>query len=184
MGVRRRTALRTLYLLLFLLLLLPQPALLAQDEGSGQSDETAPEEVAMQTSYEKEIHEMHAFFQAWFRGELPDTDEGFARFSQVVSESMVHINPGGTVSEHTALVDAIRKGYGGWRGQGESWKIEIRNVQLRQDLGNALVVTYEEWQFLGQQTRARLSTVVFGKKEGTPNGLEWLHIHEVWMPRR
>jgi len=142
----------------------------------------AVEETVM-LPYEKEIHGLHDFFQQWFRGELPNTDESFARFTGVMSDSMVHINPGGTASEHDALVEAIHQGYGGWVGRSKKWEIQIENIQLRQDRGDVLVVTYEEWQFLGQQTRARLSTVVFGKKEGTPNGLEWLHVHEVWMPQ-
>ena len=156
----------------------------AEDPQEETVQEETVQEDRMQTPYEKEIHELHDFFQAWFRGDLPDTDEAFARFAAVMAESMVHINPGGTVAERPALVEAIRKGYGGWQGRGEGWKIEIRDVQLRQDLGNALVVTYQEWQFLGEQTRARLTTVVLGKRQDTPNGLEWLHVHEVWMPVR
>jgi hypothetical protein len=149
-----------------------------------QENPEPKEEAPVQPPYEKEIHQLHDFFQEWFRGELPETDEAFARFEDVMAESMVHINPGGTASEREVLVPAIRGGYGSWKERGEAWKIEIRAVQLRQDRGDTLVVTYEEWQFLGEQPRARLSTVVFGQRDDAPNGLEWLHVHEVWMPRQ
>jgi hypothetical protein len=51
-------------------------------------------------------------------------------------------------------------------------------------VGDILLVTYEEWQQSGDQTTARLSTALFRDKPDAPNGLEWLHVHETWLPDR
>jgi hypothetical protein len=44
-----------------------------------------------------------------------------------------------------------------------------------------LLATYEEWQVIEGETRGRLSTALFRNREGTPNGIEWVHLHETWM---
>jgi hypothetical protein len=31
------------------------------------------------------------------------------------------------------------------------------------------------------ESRGRLSTALFRERDDTPNGVEWLHVHEVWI---
>ena len=61
-------------------------------------------------------------------------------------------------------------------------KIWIENLQVRHTVGSQAMVVYEEWQEIEGEARGRLSTAVLQRCEGTPNGLEWLHVHEVWLP--
>ena len=42
---------------------------------------------------EAEIVHLHRFFEAWMNGILPESDEGFARFTNVMDESFEIISP-------------------------------------------------------------------------------------------
>lgn len=48
-------------------------------------------------------------------------------------------------------------------------------------LGDIALVTYEESQSRDGDKRVLFSSALFRDKEGTPNGLEWLHVHETWL---
>lgn len=43
-----------------------------------------------------------------------------------------------------------------------------------------ILVTYEEWQEIGQETRGRISTALVERDPGT-GGFTWLHMHETWL---
>ena len=49
-------------------------------------------------------------------------------------------------------------------------------------MGDRALVMYEEWHSLKGEESARLSTVLFEKRAGAPNGVAWLHVHETWLP--
>ena len=61
-------------------------------------------------------------------------------------------------------------------------KIWIENVRLLHRLGPVATVTYKEWQREAGKTRGRLSTVLFQIGTDDPAGVEWIHVHEVWLP--
>ena len=44
------------------------------------------------------------------------------------------------------------------------------------------VAAYEEWQTKDGPPKGRSSTAVMRPRAGTPNGLEWLHVEETWLP--
>lgn len=140
-------------------------------------------EPSLEKRCEKEVHELHQFFQEWFSGDLENTDDAFARFSDVMDEGFVIISPSGQMSERAPLVAALRGAHDRWSESGAG-KIWIENFRVHRLLADAAVVTYEEWQTSAGETRGRLSTAVFGPEEGTPNGVVWLHLHEVWLPER
>ena len=135
----------------------------------------------MEERCRREVIELHRFFQDWFRGDLEPTDEAFARFESVIAEGFVIIGPSGRITERPALVDGLRRGHGGWRGD-EGSRIWIEDVRLHRVEGEVAVLTYEEWQKVRGEVRGRLSSVLFRAREGTPNGVEWLHVHETWLP--
>ncbi|MGM0558975.1 MAG: hypothetical protein ACQEVA_21500 [Myxococcota bacterium] len=39
-------------------------------------------------SFEREIVALHDFFQAWFRGDLPETDETFAQVKRRLADGL------------------------------------------------------------------------------------------------
>ena len=124
-----------------------------------------------------EIEALHEFFVDWFSGALPK--ESFdSIFLPRFSEDVVFIPPAGHQLGYEGLVDAIRGRY----ATNPDFRIAIRNVRLRHDLADHLVVTYEEWQRNALAStppdNGRVSTVIFEKGDQ----LRWLHIHETWVP--
>ncbi len=130
---------------------------------------------------EREIIELHEFFRRWYRGELPNTDEAFERFSRVMAPDFQIILPDGHVLDREAILGHVRQGHGeDGEGTGD-FTIEIRNLRHRLTAGEIFVATYEEWQGDGDRLRGRLSSVVFSTDDSNPNGLSWRHLHETWM---
>jgi len=129
-------------------------------------------------NYQREIIELHQFFTDWFAGRLSQSEVHFARFSQVIADGFALITPDGVLIERDTLQDRIFAGY----GQRPDFHVWIKNPQIRHRQDDIIVVTYEEWQRTseGGQT-ARLSTAIFRENDNTPNGLEWLHVHETWL---
>ncbi len=129
---------------------------------------------------EAEIVELHRFLEEWSNAELPDTDEAFRRFGDVIASSFVIIDPDGEVIEREPIVEAIRRAHGRWRE--EPGEIRIESFRLHQQGEGYALATYEEWHELSGKRIGRLSSVLFGVVPDLPNGVEWLHLHEVWIP--
>lgn len=131
----------------------------------------------------REVVELHEFLEGWSNGTIESTDEGFARFADVIDEDFVIISPGGEMTSRGPLVEALRGGaHGRWKTEGGApGRIQIKNFRVHRMTEDMVVATYEEWHEVGGKTRARMSTVVFGERRGAPNGVAWLHLHEVWM---
>lgn len=121
---------------------------------------------------EREVRDLHAFFQQWFRGELPATDAGFARLAGVMAPEFEIISPAGKILDRDGILAAVRERHGSDGG----FTIEIRNHRHRAELADAALVTYEEWQ----GGKGRISTALLRTQPSMPNGVEWLHVHETW----
>ena len=129
--------------------------------------------MSIEHACRREIVELHEFFRQWFRGELPATDEGFARFDRVMAPEFEIVSPGGKILDRAAIRAAARDRHGSDGG----FAMEIRNHRHRVDLDDAALVTYEEWQ----GGKGRVSTALLQRKSGTPNGVEWVHVHETGL---
>ena len=129
---------------------------------------------------EREVVELHVFFEEWFHGRLDDTDAAFARFADAMADDMVYIGPAGNALARETLLTGLRGRHGAW--QGSEARIWIDAVETR-DLGGGLaLVTYEEWQTdPAGDTRARRSTILLETSDAGPAGLVWRHVHETWM---
>jgi hypothetical protein len=130
----------------------------------------------------KEVAEIHEFLQDWFNGSIGNDDQIYRRFAGVMAEGFQLISPGGMVTDRDAMLDGVRGAHGRERDARLPMKIWIQNHRGRVLADGLHLVTYEEWQEKGGVTRGRVSTALFARREGTPNGVEWLHVHEVWMP--
>lgn len=128
---------------------------------------------------EKEVVDLHQFFQDWFNGTIPNTDEQFARFADVMAESFGMVPPNGRFVTCAPLLEGLRGSYG--RSQQAPGRIWIENFVTRQTGPDWLFATYEEWQTFNGKTTSRLSSVLFEENEAAPNGLIWLHVHETWL---
>ena len=92
---------------------------------------------------EKEVIELHQFFQDWFNGVIPNTDEQFARFADVMADSFGMVPPNGRFISRTPLLDGLRSSYG--RSQQSPGHIWIENFVTRQAGPDWLFAAYEEW---------------------------------------
>jgi hypothetical protein len=125
-----------------------------------------------------EIEEVHRFFQEWFAGRLPR--EAFDRVD-VLAEDFRIVWPDGSLTTRVELLERLQSAYGS-RAEAPL-TIEIDRIELR-EVGPALwLATYEEWHGSETERQGRLSSAVLRlKAEGTPHGVEWLHVHETWLP--
>jgi hypothetical protein len=131
----------------------------------------------METHCRTEILELHRFFEEWMTGNGGD----FSRFSAVMAEDFEIVSPDGGRMNQPDLLAWMRGLQGALTDQ--EFEIRIENLQERAAAPGLFIVTYEEWQTRDGETRARLSTAVFREKTGTPNRVEWVHVHETWLPR-
>ncbi|WP_158057870.1 hypothetical protein [Halorussus halophilus] len=135
---------------------------------------------------EREIVAFHDFLEGWLGGSLDQTDEQFERAEAVLPDEFEIVSPSGERRSGTAIRSDLRNGHGSLAADDSDpgFRIRIENVRTRFEREDSCLLTYEEWQRQGSQWEGRLSSVLFREKEGTPNGVEWVHLHETWLPNR
>jgi len=129
---------------------------------------------------EREIRELHAFFQAWFRADLPRTDAAFDRFRDALAPGFEIVTPDGTTHDREAILALVWDGHAA-DAEARVW---IENPALHFNEGAVLVASYDELQQVSGGSSARRSTVVFRADEAAPNGLRWLRVHETALPEQ
>lgn len=135
----------------------------------------------MPNPFECEIIELHQFFEHWFNARLPNQTQAFARFLQVMVPNFSIVAPSGRSIKLPELQAGLQAAY----GQHPGVKIWVEKVEILQKLGDVTIVSYEEWQADSQSAvtaKGRISTAVFLAMPNTPNGLQWLRVHETWLP--
>jgi len=125
---------------------------------------------------EAEIVQLHQFFQDWFNGEVEPSEKNFSRLSDVLGESFRLVSPDGRIHERQTLLDGLFQAHNARQGI----RIWIEEVGVLHWFDQLILATYQEWQQIEGSVTTRMSSVLFGKKDSTPNGLEWLHVHETW----
>ena len=131
----------------------------------------------MITRIENEIVQLHQFFQDWYNNQLAPTDQNFSRCSDVLAADFSIIFPSGEMIHCKPLLEGLRNAHNSREGM----RIWIKNIEVHHQIGNLILATYEEWQEIEGQVTARLSSVLFQKEPSTPNGIQWLHVHETWI---
>jgi hypothetical protein len=133
----------------------------------------------MEARCQTEIIELHAFFERWFTGRVESSEAQLTRVAEVLAPDFRLISPRGVVDTRGPLLAAIRRAHGARR----RCRIWIEDCRCR-TLGPGLcLATYQEWQEIEGETTARLSTAIFRPRPDAPNGIEWVHLHETWLPR-
>ena len=61
-------------------------------------------------------------------------------------------------------------------------RIWVDNLDVQSLGDDHFLVIYEEWQDDGEEKKGRVSSGILRRKEGLPNNLEWLRVHETWLP--
>ena len=116
-----------------------------------------------------EIEELHRFFERWLGGEEND----FSRCDRALAHDFTMVGPGGEVRSREALVKGLLDAHGK-----RPVAIEIRNFEMRELANELALARYEEWQ----DDRGRVSTALFRVRGDAPNGIEWVTVHETWLP--
>jgi len=129
-------------------------------------------------SWEEEIRGLHSFFRAWYRGEVPNSDDVFARVSDYLAPEFALITSSGFVANREQVLGMLRSEHAARPDLGMS----VENLQLKLVSGEIVVATYEEHGTTSDGKRATLITAVLRKNLVLGNGLEWVHIHEVLLP--
>ena len=133
---------------------------------------------------EREIVGLHRFFEGWFNGRLPATDEAFFRFESALGDGFEMVTPTGVVRDRAGVLAAVRGAHPGRAvGEGEpNLSISIRNVRILRAWVGHVLVTYEEHQTRGGEALpTRISTALLDAHDAGPNGLRWIHLHETWI---
>jgi hypothetical protein len=126
---------------------------------------------------EQEVRELHAFFEDWFTGALPEADAAFDRFEDALGPGFRIVSPDGDERSRTDILEAVWAGH----GDSETFDIQVRNVQPRYAFDERCLLRYEEWQADGERDTGRVSTVLFERDETAPGGVAWLDVHETWL---
>jgi hypothetical protein len=128
-----------------------------------------------------EVVGLHEFFVDWFNDELADTDTMFARFSSALHPDFSMVVPSGEILDRDRVVGLVRAAHAS-ADSAAPIRIEIRNVVGRLVGDDVVLVTYEEWQFAGEQLlNGRTSTACFVPAPAAPNGVVWRHLHETML---
>lgn len=123
-----------------------------------------------------EIVGVHDFFAAWFQGDVPDIDEAYARFADALHPDFTMVVTTGVVLDRQAVLGFVRNAHS---SRSADFRIEIREFESRAVGADSALVTYEEWQFEGDELlSARTSTAYFVTDPAAPLGVAWRHLHE------
>lgn len=146
------------------------------------SSDPRPASAAMTNDLERAtvlIVEIHQFFTDWVSGRCLKDKALFAgKAKNHLSSGFLGIMPNGWSFDPGVFDKSM------WEAHGKSpkFRIEIRDVQVRHRIGNALVVTYEEWAHDAVDAphdNARLSTMVL---RDLGDKFEIVHLQETWLP--
>ncbi len=128
-----------------------------------------------------EVVDLHRFIERWLTGAVPATGEAFERMPSVLADGFVIVSPGGVITAREALLNEFHAAHG---SRPEGFTVRIDDLRIRRNMGDLCVATYEEWHRDGREETARIATALFGPRDETPNGVEWLHLHETWKAGR
>ena len=124
---------------------------------------------------DREVRELHAFFQAWFTGRVPKSRECFARVELAWPTHFTMVTPQRVRMESAALLDSTFEQHGKYPGL--NIRIEKLCVMHSPNSGVAVAV-YEEWHMDESENEGRLCSATLVNQPEAPNGVQWLHIHE------
>lgn len=134
--------------------------------------------VPNRPAWENEARQLHEFFLGWYRGEIADTDENYARLADVLADDFMLITTGGFCVSREQMLQMMR----GEHGTKPDLRLDTDGYSLRFEEGGVVLFTYRENGETGGRRKSSLISVVMRKAPGTPNGLRWVHLHEVAAP--
>lgn len=127
---------------------------------------------------EKEIVELHEFFEGWFSGRL--TGNEISVLDDVIHDEFVLITPHADQIDKSSLKEIISSNYGKIIDQ----KIWVENIRIRSIFDGVILATYNECQKKNNVETCRLSSALFKKDPSTRNQIKWFHLHETFIEKK
>lgn len=127
--------------------------------------------------WQKEIEDLHDFFELWLAGKIDKTEKIYSQFSDAVDNNFSLVSPDGVLSLKKQLLPSLYQAHNKRKGV-EIW---TKNKKLLFQDSKTLLVSYEEWQKESSKEKVRLSTAIFIIDKAKANGVRWLRVHETWL---
>ncbi|XP_024528757.1 probable sucrose-phosphatase 2 [Selaginella moellendorffii] len=145
------------------------PALPPRERPGGNSNGAA--------SPRREIVDFYIFFDKWVKGDIPNTDEAFQRLTSVIAEDARMVYPWGEELNLLQSLAVVRGQHGAF--QGKELRTWVDSIQEQELAPGVYLATWQSWeQPSGENRKGYYATAVFKDKEGAPNGVEWLRVHQ------
>ena len=135
---------------------------------------------ALINSVEREVIELHVFFESWFGGTVARDGSEAGRLTACLAPEFELAGPKGTVATREEIVHGVASAWG--KDAAGGIRIRIKNVRCSELADGLWLAKYEEWQEVGGVDRGRRSTAVMRRHDDAPLGIVWVHLHETWMP--
>jgi hypothetical protein len=130
---------------------------------------------------EREVVTLHEFFEDWFAGRVEKDDDAFDRVRDALGDEFEMVVPSGRTVGRGSVITGIWDVHGRDAGS-DSHEIRVEELRVRYVREDLCLVSYEEWQRGPDEETGRQSSALFQHAETAPNGVEWLHLHETWLP--
>jgi len=138
--------------------------------------------VTITQDAQREVREFHEFIEDWLAGR-PEQDGGrFDRAEAVLPDDFEIISPSGERRDGERIRSDLRGGHGASADSDPAFRIRIENARVRVEREDECLLTYEEWQRRDGDWTGRVSSALFRRRADAPNGVEWAHLHETWLP--
>lgn len=130
----------------------------------------------------REVEQMYKFFQDWFTAHIPQGDYYLNQIKRSFAEDFQIITPEGHSLSRLDVTHQLKESYGAQKNR-YTYRREIENFDGRSltSKGEIFLCTYEEHQIIDDEKKIRLSTALFRKNQEAPNGVEWVHLHGIWI---
>lgn len=133
---------------------------------------------------EKEIVDLHRFFESWFKSSVEKNQDVFQRLGLVLHEDFSLVFPNGELIDRQGVLDRVFRAHGLESANPRYFRIWIDKIQCRYESQDRCLMTFEEWHEDNGSISARISSAWFQSLKEMPNEVQWLHLHETWLPGR
>lgn len=127
----------------------------------------------MAPDWQREVDELHQFFQALFLAEIDSID----RAEAALGPDFTMVGPDGTVSQRADVLAQLRSGH----GHSAELRIEIEEHRTVVETDAVIVGEYIEFHSFADDGNRRRTTVAFDVDPDGPNGVRWRHAQETWL---
>lgn len=127
----------------------------------------------MTPDWQREVDELHEFFQALFLDEVDSVDRAAAAFGP----DFTFVGPDGALSDREGVLRMLEMG----RGHSAGLNIGVIGHRTIVETAQLIVGEYIEVHEFADGSNRRRSTVVFDVDESGPNGVQWRHVQETWL---